>query len=227
MEPALWPEARGRSARLRRAARAVGDPPELHAAAAAAALPDQAQGACTSLLLSAFEACRSGTPVACASCTAPAESCVPHAGACGSVRARAGACRCVVAVRARAGAWSLRPQGAVLQDFAFNSGTLEELAERQGREAERWQKIVLDKMLDEEELVEQRWPFKSTRGKARAPLLHRLCKHTHSSALHGWPHPPVSDTLAPALFPACPKHIQIRRHLQPVLVGKCTTGCTS
>ena len=58
----------------------------------------------------------------------------------------------------------------MVQDFSFNSGTPKQIAEREAREAERHQKVVLDKMLDEEELTELRWPFKSCRGKVLAEV---------------------------------------------------------
>lgn len=45
------------------------------------------------------------------------------------------------------------------------------MAEREAREAERHQKVVLDKMLDEEELTELRWPFRGCRGKVQAPYV--------------------------------------------------------
>ena len=74
-----------------------------------------------------------------------------------------------------------------MQDFRFNGGTAKQKAEREAREAERNQKIVLDQMLDEEELTELRWPFKSCRGKVLASpvamslvhcsLEHKLVNH--------------------------------------------------
>jgi hypothetical protein len=62
-----------------------------------------------------------------------------------------------------------------MQEFAFNSGTPKEKAEREARAAERHQKVVLDKILDEEELTEMRWPFKSCRGKVNAAFVAVAC----------------------------------------------------
>lgn len=52
-----------------------------------------------------------------------------------------------------------------MQDFSFNQATPIQQAQRAARKEEKRQRILLDQLLDQEELVEQRWPFKSVRGK--------------------------------------------------------------
>ena len=51
-----------------------------------------------------------------------------------------------------------------MQEFSF---TKPPTAEQAGAEAARSQRVAVDAMLDDEELPEQRWPFKSPRGKVR------------------------------------------------------------
>lgn len=73
-----------------------------------------------------------------------------------------------------------------IQDFSFNKGTPIQQAERAARAEEKKQRILLDKLLDEEELAEQRWPFKSVRGKVRCHVWVCACLLVSCSAFRHW-----------------------------------------
>lgn len=55
----------------------------------------------------------------------------------------------------------------MVQEFNFTKGDPEVQAVRQARAEEKRQRIVIDKLLDDEELPEMRWPFLEARAKVQ------------------------------------------------------------